>query len=47
MLKFSSYSDMELDYIAFGTYKIPPGEIAYKAVSEALENGYSSIDTAR
>lgn len=47
MLKFSSYSDMELDYIAFGTYKLSSGEIAYKAVSEALENGYSSIDTAR
>lgn len=47
MFTFSCHSDMALDCLAFGTYKIPQGEKTYKAISEALEHGYMSIDTAR
>ncbi len=36
-----------IDAIGFGTYLISPGDVAYRAVTEAIEEGYSSIDTAR
>ena len=36
-----------IDAVGFGTYLIPPGDATYKAVVEALEVGYRSIDTAK
>ncbi len=36
-----------IEAIGFGTYRVPPGDEAYKAVTEALEVGYRSIDTAK
>lgn len=47
MFKLSSHSDLNLDTLAFGTYLIPPGEETYKAVSMALNCGYTSVDTAK
>lgn len=32
--------------IGFGTWQIPPGEIAYKSVLDAIKVGYKHIDTA-
>lgn len=32
--------------VGFGTWQIPNGDVAYRAVSEALEAGYRHIDTA-
>ncbi|MFH1409657.1 MAG: aldo/keto reductase [Nanoarchaeota archaeon] len=37
---------IEIPRLGFGTYQIPPGEIAEKAVKEALKAGYRHIDTA-
>ncbi len=36
-----------IDAIGFGTYLIAPGDATYKTVTEALELGYRSIDTAK
>lgn len=36
-----------LDAVGFGTYRISPGDATYKVVTEALELGYTSIDTAK
>lgn len=47
MLQFSSHTGMKLDAIAFGTFLIPPGEDTYRMVSQAIELGYRSIDTAK
>lgn len=33
--------------IAFGTWQIPDGDVAYDAVTFALKSGYTHIDTAR
>lgn len=37
----------QIPKIAFGTWQIPEGEVAYKAVEFALKSGYTHIDTAR
>ncbi len=36
-----------IDSVGFGTYKIAPGEATCRAVSQAIEVGYRSIDTAK
>lgn len=33
--------------VGFGTWQIPPGDVAYNAVREALRAGYRHIDTAQ
>lgn len=38
---------VEIPWLGFGTYKIEPGEVTYKAVRKALEVGYRHIDTAK
>ncbi len=47
MKQVRSYSNFPLDAVAFGTYSIEPGEKSYRAVTEALEVGYRSFDTAK
>ncbi|MBW3663180.1 MAG: aldo/keto reductase [Actinobacteria bacterium] len=37
---------VEAPRLAFGTYRIPPGDPTYEAVGVALEAGYRHIDTA-
>ncbi len=37
---------VKIPKLAFGTWQIPNGKVAYDAVSAALRNGYRHIDTA-
>src|SRR5690554_233996 len=37
---------IKIPKIGFGTWQIPPGEIAYKSVLDAIKVGYKHIDTA-
>lgn len=37
---------VQIPAIGFGTWQIPEGEVAYKAVRDALSAGYKHIDTA-
>jgi len=37
---------VEMPWLGYGTYKVGPGEVAEKAVTDALEVGYRHIDTA-
>ena len=40
-------NDVKIPSIAFGTWELPEGEVAYQAVLKALEYGYRHIDTAQ
>jgi len=46
-LYFTLSNGVRIPALGFGTWQIPNGKIAYDAVSFALKNGYSHIDTAR
>ncbi len=37
---------VEIPMVGFGTWQVPPGEEAVKAVAYALTHGYRSVDTA-
>ena len=43
---FTLYNGVKIPKIAFGTWQIQDGEIAYNAVTHALQAGYTHIDTA-
>jgi len=38
---------IEMPVLGFGVFQIPDLQLCEKAVSEAIENGYRSIDTAQ
>ena len=38
---------IEIPKIAFGTWQLEEGDVAYKSVAKALELGYRHIDTAQ
>ncbi len=40
------HNDTTLPVIGLGTWQMPPGEVTYHAVKDALEAGYIHIDTA-
>ncbi len=44
---FTLANGVTIPAIGFGTWQIPPGDVAYNAVSEALRAGYRHIDTAQ
>lgn len=48
MLKdtFVLSNGVHIPKVGFGTWQVPNGDIAYQAVKEALEAGYTHIDTA-
>lgn len=37
---------VEIPWIGFGVFQVPPGEITYRSVIMALEEGYRAVDTA-
>ena len=43
---FTLANGVTVPAIGFGTWQIPPGNIAYSSVAEALRAGYRHIDTA-
>lgn len=43
---FTLNNGVKIPQVGFGTWQIPDGDVAYRAVSEALEAGYRHIDTA-
>lgn len=45
-MKYTLNNGIEIPKIGFGTWQIPDGEVAYNAVTTALEAGYRHIDTA-
>lgn len=47
MEHFLLSNGVKIPNIGFGTWQIPEGEEAYKAVSHALKMGYTHIDTAQ
>jgi len=46
MKSFKLNNGIEIPAIGFGTWQIPDGQEAYQAVKEALDAGYTHIDTA-
>lgn len=44
---FTLANGVKIPAIGFGTWQIPPGDIAYNSVREALKAGYRHIDTAQ
>jgi diketogulonate reductase-like aldo/keto reductase len=44
---FTLANGVTIPAIGFGTWQIPPGDVAYNAVIEALRAGYRHIDTAQ
>jgi Aldo/keto reductases, related to diketogulonate reductase len=46
MKSFKLNNGIEIPPIGFGTWQIPDGQEAYQAVKEALDAGYTHIDTA-
>lgn len=47
MTRYAFSNGVTVPKIGFGTWQIPDGEVAYGAVSYALEAGYRHIDTAQ
>ncbi|WP_161948915.1 aldo/keto reductase, partial [Streptococcus suis] len=47
MTRYTFSNGVTVPKIGFGTWQIPDGEVAYGAVSYALEAGYRHIDTAQ
>ncbi len=47
MTVYTFSNGVSIPKIGFGTWQIPDGEVAYGAVSYALEAGYRHIDTAQ
>ncbi|WP_461239931.1 aldo/keto reductase [Paucilactobacillus sp. N302-9] len=45
--KFQIANNIEIPKVGFGTWQIPAGQTAYKAVATALQMGYRHIDTAQ
>lgn len=43
---YSLNNGITIPKVGFGTWQIPDGDVAYRAVSEALAAGYRHIDTA-
>lgn len=46
MEKFKLLNDVEMPVVGFGTWQIEDGEVVINAVSDAIELGYTHIDTA-
>ncbi len=44
---FTLANGVKIPAIGFGTWQIPPGDVAYNSVAEALRAGYRHIDTAQ
>ena len=44
---FTLSNGVRIPVIGFGTWQIPPGDITYNSVKEALNAGYRHIDTAQ
>jgi diketogulonate reductase-like aldo/keto reductase len=44
---FTLANGVKIPAIGFGTWQVPPGDIAYNSVKEALKAGYRHIDTAQ
>ena len=44
---FTLANGVKIPVIGFGTWQIPPGDITYNSVKEALKAGYRHIDTAQ
>ena len=44
---FKLANGVSVPVIGFGTWQIPPGDITYNSVKEALKAGYRHIDTAQ
>ncbi len=44
---FTLANGVKIPAIGFGTWQIPPGDITYDSVAEALKAGYRHIDTAQ
>ena len=44
---FTLANGFKIPAIGFGTWQVPPGDIAYNSVKEALKAGYRHIDTAQ